>query len=232
MKRLITPIIVLSLFLPTEKAEALFGIGIKGLGDTFSVDAWNDGTSLYSLQSPGFSGSDGVGLGGFIYIDAIPFIDLEASVEIAPVPYDLEFANAITSLPSTQFAWTRISTYFTARKKMFGLGIPFIGGGSFHLGGGINNHISSKRADLDMMSELLGGDLVNGDSNDLEDKIEDFVTNRDNWFDNSGLHLQASLQAKLLTFSSFLTYRITIAEGVVPGSNSFSTLWAGLAFGF
>ena len=232
MKRLITPIIVLSLFLPTEKAEALFGIGIKGLGDTFSVDAWNDGTSLYSLQSPGFSGSDGVGVGGFIYIDAIPFIDLEASVEIAPVPYDLEFANAITSLPSTQFAWTRISTYFTARKKMFGLGIPFIGGGSFHLGGGINNHISSKRADLDMMSELLGGDLVNGDSNDLEDKIEDFVTNRDNWFDNSGLHLQASLQAKLLTFSSFLTYRITIAEGVVPGSNSFSTLWAGLAFGF
>lgn len=232
MKRLITPIIVLSLFLPTEKAEALFGIGIKGLGDTFSVDAWNDGTSLYSLQSPGFSGSDGVGVGGFIYIDAIPFIDLEASVEIAPVPYDLEFANAITSLPSTQFAWTRISTYFTARKKMFGLGIPFIGGGSFHLGGGINNHISSKRADLDMMSELLGGDLVNGDSNDLEDKIEDFVTNRDNWFDNSGLHLQASLQAKLLTFSSFLTYRITIAEGVVPGSNSFSTVWAGLAFGF
>ena len=232
MKRLITPIIVLSLFFPTEKAEALFGIGIKGLGDTFSVDAWNDGTSLYSLQSPGFSGSDGVGVGGFIYIDAIPFIDLEASVEIAPVPYDLEFANAITSLPSTQFAWTRISTYFTARKKMFGLGIPFIGGGSFHLGGGINNHISSKRADLDMMSELLGGDLVNGSSNDLEDKIEDFVTNRDNWFDNSGLHLQASLQAKLLTFSSFLTYRITIAEGVVPGSNSFSTLWAGLAFGF
>ena len=162
MKRLITPIIVLSLFFPTEKAEALFGIGIKGLGDTFSVDAWNDGTSLYSLQSPGFSGSDGVGVGGFIYIDAIPFIDLEASVEIAPVPYDLEFANAITSLPSTQFAWTRISTYFTARKKIFGLGIPFIGGGSFHLGGGINNHISSKRADLDMMSELLGGDLVYG----------------------------------------------------------------------
>ena len=232
MKRLITPIIVLSLFFPTEKAEALFGIGIKGLGDTFSVDAWNDGTSLYSLQSPGFSGSDGVGVGGFIYIDAIPFIDLEASVEIAPVPYDLEFANAITSLPSTQFAWTRISTYFTARKKIFGLGIPFIGGGSFHLGGGINNHISSKRADLDMMSELLGGDLVNGSSNDLEDKIEDFVTNRDNWFDNSGLHVQASLQAKLLTFSSFLTYRITLAEGVVPGSNSFSTLWAGLAFGF
>jgi len=35
MKRLITPIIVLSLFFPTEKAEALFGIGIKGLGDTF-----------------------------------------------------------------------------------------------------------------------------------------------------------------------------------------------------
>lgn len=233
MKRLITPIIVLSLFFPTEKAEALFGIGIKGLGDTFSVDGWNDGTSLYSLQSPGFSGSDGVGVGGFIYIDAIPFIDLEASVEIAPVPYDLEFANAITSLPSTQFAWTRISTYFTARKKMFGLGIPFIGGGSFHLGGGINNHISSKRADLDMMSELLGGDLVNGGSNvNLEDKIEDFVTNRDNWFDNSGLHFQASLQAKLLTFSSFLTYRITIAEGVVPGSNSFSTVWAGLAFGF
>jgi len=233
MKKLITPLIVLSLLIPLEKAEALFGIGIKGIGDTFTVDGWNDGTSLYSLQSPGFKGSEGVGVGGFIYIDVLPFIDLEASIEFAPVSYNLEFANVITSLPTTQFGWTRVSTYFTARKKMVGLGIPFLGGGSIHLGGGVNSHMSSKRADLDMMSDLLGGDLANGGSGiNLEDKVKDFVTNRDNWLDNSGLHIQASMQAKLLTFSSFLTYRITLAEGVVPGSDSFSTLWAGLAFGF
>jgi len=233
MKKLITPLIVLSLFVPLEKAEALFGIGIKGIGDTFTVNGWNDGTNLYSLQSSGFKGSDGVGVGGFIYIDALPFIDLEASIELAPVSYNLEFANVITSLPTTKFGWTRISTYFTARKKMFGLGIPLLGGGSIHLGGGFNSHVSSKRADLDMMSDLLGDDLANGGSGiNLEDKIEDFVTNRDNWLDNTGLHMQASIQAKLLTFSSFLTYRITLAEGVVPGSDSFSTLWAGLAFGF
>ena len=231
MKRLITPIIGLSLFFPTEKAEALFGIGIKGLGDTFSVDAWNDGTSLYSLQSPGFSGSDGVGVGGFIYIDAIPFIDLEASFEMSGAPYDLEFQNSVTSLPATKFAWTRLSTYYTARKEVFGLGLPILGGGAIHVGGGINSHQTSKLADLDMMSGIIGDLTTGGEGMKLESQVEDFVKNKDNWIEGSGVHLQAGLQMKILTFSAFVNYRITMAEDVVPDAKSFTSLWAGLAFG-
>ena len=101
MKRLVVPIIALTLFIPTQRADALFGVGLKYVGDSFSVGEWSDGTTLYSLSGSGF---DGAALGGlFVYIDAIPFIDLEASFEMSGAPYDLEFQNSVTSLPATKF---------------------------------------------------------------------------------------------------------------------------------
>ena len=229
MKRLAAPIIALALFIPIQRADALFGVGLKYVGDSFSVGEWSDGTTLYSLSGSGF---DGAGLGGlFVYIDAIPFIDLEASFEMSGAPYDLEFQNSVTSLPATKFAWTRLSTYYTARKEVFGLGLPILGGGAIHVGGGINSHQTSKLADLDMMSGIIGDLTTGGEGMKLESQVEDFVTNKDNWIEGSGVHLQAGLQMKILTFSAFVNYRITMAEDVVPDAKSFTSLWAGLAFG-
>lgn len=230
MKRLAAPLIALSLLIPTQRAEALFGVGVKYVQDTFSVGEWSDGTTFYSLTGSGFEGAQ---LGGvFVYIDAIPFIDLEASVELSGAPYDLEFQNQITSLPTTKFGWTRVSQYYTARKQVFGLGLPILGGGGIHVGGGINKHQTSKLADLDMMSSLIGDLATGGEGVKLEKEIENFVKDKDNWIEGSGLHVQAGLQMKVLTFSAFVNYRITMAENVVPDAKSFSSLWAGLAFGF
>ena len=229
MKRLAAPIIALSLFIPTQRADALFGVGLKYVGDSFSVGEWSDGTTLYSLSGSGF---DGAALGGlFVYIDAIPFIDLEASFEMSGAPYDLEFQNSVTSLPATKFAWTRLSTYYTARKEVFGLALPILGGGAIHVGGGINSHQTSKLADLDMMSGINGDLTTGGEGMKLESQVEDFVTNKDNWIEGSGVHLQAGLQMQILTFNAFVNYRITMAEDVVPDAKSFTSLWAGLAFG-
>ena len=229
MKRLAAPIIALSLLIPTQRADALFGVGLKYVGDSFSVWEWSDGTTLYSLSGSGF---DGAGLGGlFVYIDAIPFIDLEASFEMSGAPYDLEFQNSVTSLPATKFAWTRLSTYYTARKEVFGLGLPILGGGAIHFGGGINSHQTSKLADLDMMSGIIGDLTTGGEGMKLESQVEDFVKNKDNWIEGSGVHLQAGLQMQILTFNAFVNYRITMVEDVVPDAKSFSSIWAGLAFG-
>ena len=230
MKRLAAPIIALSLFIPTQRVDALFGVGLKYVGDSFSVGEWiEDPSTAYTLSGSGF---DGAGLGGlFVYIDAIPFIDLEASFEMSVAPYDLKFENSVATLPATKFAWTRLSTYYTARKEIFGLGLPILGGGAIHVGGGINSHQTSKLADLDMMSGIIGDLATGGEGMKLESQVEDFVKNKDNWIEGSGVHLQAGLQMQILTFNAFVNYRITMAEDVVPNAKSFSSIWVGLAFG-
>ena len=187
MKRLAAPIIALSLFIPTQRVDALFGVGLKYVGDSFSVGEWiEDASSAYTLGGSGF---DGAGLGGlFVYIDAIPFIDLEASFEMSVAPYDLKFENSVATLPATKFAWTRLSTYYTARKEIFGLGLPILGGGAILVGGGINSHQTSKLADLDMMSGISGDLATGGEGMKLESQVEDFVKNKDNWIEGSGVH--------------------------------------------
>ena len=79
------------------------------------------------------------------------------------------------------------------------------------------------------MVEGLLGDLTSSfDSSVLEDNLLNYL--EDNKIDASGLHIQTGLQMKILTFSGFLNYRITMAKDVVPDAKSFSSLWAGLAF--
>ena len=230
MKRLAAPIIAILLLIPVNRAEALFGVGLKGVSDSFSVGKWTDGDGFFTLEGSGFEGS---ALGGiFVYVDALPFIDLEASFETSVAPYDLSFSNEyFKEAFESEFGWARVSQYYTARKKVFGLGLPILGGGAFHVGGGINKHQSSKLADRELMTSLLGDLATGGSGVDLESQIEDFVTDRDNWVEGSGVHLQAGLQLKVMTFSAFVNYRITLAEDVVPGAKSFSSIWAGLAFG-
>ena len=74
--------------------------------------------------------------------------------------------------------------------------------------------------------------VTGGAGMNLESSVTDFVQNKDNWVDGSGVHVQAGLQVKVVTFSAFVNYRLTMAENVVPGAKSFSSVWAGLAFGF
>lgn len=229
MKRLAAPIITVFLLLPAQRADALFGIGLKYVSDSFSVGEWTDGDDFFTLTGGGF---DGAQLGGlFVYVDAIPFIDLEASFETSGGLYDLTFDNPVIDPLDAQFGWARLSQYYTARKKVFGLGIPMLGGGAIHVGGGINNHQTTKLADKEVMTSILGDLATGGAGMDLEKTLTDFVDNKDNWIEGSGIHVQAGLQVKVVTFNVFVNYRLTMAEDVVPGAKSFSSIWAGLALG-
>ena len=230
MKRLAAPLIAVLLLIPAQRADALFGVGLKYVTDTFSVGEWSDGDDFFTLTGGGFEGAQ---LGGlFVYIDAIPFIDLEASFETTVSPYDLSFNNPVVDPLDAEFGWARLSQYYTARKKVFGLGLPILGGGAIHVGGGINSHQTSKLADRELMTSILGDLATGGAGMDLESAVTDFVQNEDNWTEGSGIHVQAGLQVKVVTFSAFVNYRLTMAEDVVPGAKSFSSMWAGLAFGF
>ena len=50
MKRLAAPIIALSLFIPTQRVDALFGVGLKYVGDSFSVGEWIEDPSTAYLS--------------------------------------------------------------------------------------------------------------------------------------------------------------------------------------
>lgn len=227
MKKLMIPLLMVLILAPTEKAFSIFGVGAYYVNDPISVDGGEEGAFPISLVREGF---DGAQLGGlFLYIDAIPFIDLEVSGESSISKYQFQFKNAISDLPSTEFAWARVSGYLTLRKKVFSLGMPVLGGLRLNLGGGLNMHSSTPLASLSMVETLLGDLSASFNADNLEDNLVEYL--KENKIDASGFHVQAGLQLKLLALNAFVNYRITMAEDVVPGSKSFSSLWAGLAFG-
>ena len=227
MKKLFVLPLAILVLAPVEKVFSIFGIGAYYTSDPISVARGTSGTSPISLVRDGFDGAQGGGI--FLYIDAIPVVDLEASFETAFNTYQFQFKNALATLPPVDFGWARLSTYFTVRKKLIGFEVPILGGVRLNGGGGYNIHSSAPLADLDMVGILLGDLTSSFEPTNLEDKLIDYL--KENKIDANGFHVQAGAQIKLLTFNLFVNYRITLAEDVVPGEKSFSSLWAGLAFG-
>jgi len=184
-----------------------------------------------SMDRMGFE--DPILVGGYLYLDFIPVIDLEVDFQLAIGEYDFEFYNTIvnpitnaTDVFSTglvPFAYARGSFYLTARKKLFGVGVPILGGIKLHAGGGLNFHSTAPYASIDMMEELLGDDLYESfDQAAMEDKIITYM--EDNLESQAGIHFQAGIQLKLLILDTFINYRYTIAKDVYLDQGGFGAL--------
>ena len=182
-----------------------------------------------TLTNGAFDGS-GV-LGGYVYVDLIPFVDIEFDFNIQGNTYDIEFQNAFGEMPKINFGWISGNTYTTVRKKIVGLSIPFLAGAQLHGGLGINTHSTMPVADVSMVEELLGGNLLNADPSSLDQALLDYLEDDDNRVDASGFHIQTGLQFKLLMIDTFLIYRHTFVDDVIPGANSFGTLNMRLGLG-
>lgn len=232
MKRQLSIVLIAMMFLPLKTTKAFVGFGVYGGYDMASVSAgtYTEGTGLtaVSMDRDGFDNA--FGGGGYLYIDAIPFIDLEADLDIAANSYQFQFTNAAGSLDPVDFGWARTSGYLTVRRKIFGLGLPIVGGAKLHAGGGVNMHYITPLSDIDMVTELLGGDLVNGSVDNLEDNIVDYLN--ENKIAAQGVHFQVGLQLKLFVLDAFLNYRYTIADDIFPDQSSFGSLNLRLGLGF
>ena len=217
--------------LPFNSAFALVGFGLQLGQSMFSVDESfpNTGSEYITLTNGAFENSFNVG--GYLYVDAIPFIDLEVDFNASFNGYDIDFENPLGPMDPIPFGWVSASTYFTARKEIIGFSIPLLAATKVHAGGGINTHVTTPIATLDMVTELLGGSLTN-DPSELDKNLEDYLTNEDNYLESTGIHVQAGLQFKILMLDSFLNYRYTIAKDVVPGSNGFGALNLRVGLGF
>ena len=75
--------------------------------------------------------------------------------------FKLEFKNAFSELPRTDFPWVRGSTAITLKKDVIDFSIPVLAKTALSAGVGINRHVSTPRANVDMVKGLIGDDLLN-----------------------------------------------------------------------
>ena len=213
-------------------STGLFAIGGFGLQlgqSSFSVaeSSPESGIPGVTLTNSSFDGA--FVFGGYLYIDAIPFIDIEVDANLRGNSYDINFGNLAGPMDPINFGWASADVYYTLRKKVVGLSIPFLAGVKLHAGGGFNTHVTTPLADIDMVTELLGGDLSNGDPLDLNDNLKKHL--EDNTIDATGIHIQTGLQFKLLMLDTFLNFRYTIVDDVVPDAGGFGSINFRLGFG-
>tara|TARA_Y100000996_G_scaffold212037_1_gene166559 strand:- start:556 stop:1242 length:687 start_codon:yes stop_codon:yes gene_type:complete len=222
-----------SLFLTTQ-IFAFAGIGVYGNSDMFSVTPAATSNSMpeVTVTPQSFDNASGVGL--FFYLDVLPIVDLEANIELVGNTY--KFTTSLAPAAPGEFPWGRVSGYLTLRKKLMGIGVPFLA--KFQVNGGLGYNIHTVTPNVtvafienafasmpleDAASQNFGQDAI-------IDSLVEYMS--DNAINTSGFHIQLGAQAKLLMFNLFATARYTIAEDVIDGQTGFPSAWAGLAFGF
>ena len=231
MNKLIKSLI--PLFIITSQVFAIAGFGISANQSLFNVDAntsdltFTDGSKVGSFSSSKYS--NGYGLGGYLYIDAIPFIDIDIEGNSIISKYDFSFANPVDTVKK-QLITGSLSGYITAQKKLFKLSIPLLAKAKLTAGVGINFNISPPVIDQTMLESIIptGSDVSNG-TVDTKALIEYIGDNKNS---STGFHIQTGLQFKILMLDSFLYYRQVFADNVIPSAKGFGSLNLRLGMGF
>ena len=231
MKKFLIGIILIAL---PSSAFALIGFGIQGGQDMAKLDAYSytegDGLTAVTINSFEME-TNPVGFGAYAFVDLFGFA-LEGEADFAFGKYQFEFGNVLSTLGPVDFGWGRVSYAVTMKKNIMDLSIPFLAKAALNAGAGFGSHVSTPRASVDMVKELLGDDLTNVDalSEGLEDKLVDYLG--DNMIEASGLHVQAGLRFKVLVLDTHLNFRYNIAENVYDGSAGFAQVMfkMGIAF--
>ena len=227
-------LVVLTLAMLPSSAFAIIGFGIQAGQDMAKLDALShtEGEGLTAVTVNSFEmEANPVNFGGYAFVDLFGFA-LEAEGDIAAGAYQFEFENVLSTLGPVDFGWARVSYAVTMKKNIMDLSIPFLAKTALNAGAGFGGHVSTPRASVDMVKELLGDDLTNVDAlnEGLEDKLGDYLV--DNMIEASGLHVQAGLRFKVLVLDTHLNLRYNIAENVYDGSAGFTQVMfkMGIAF--
>ena len=129
MKKLIQSL--LPIFIISSQVFAIAGFGLNLDRSMYSVAETTtplivEGLGeVASITHHGFD--NGFGIGGYLYIDAIPVIDIDLEGNLLISPYDFSFIqNEITTIDKQQFSWIAYSGYLTLKKKLFKLNIPLL----------------------------------------------------------------------------------------------------------
>ena len=231
MKKLIQ--IFFPILIITSQVFAIAGFGLHLDRSMYSVAETTTpliagGSEVASITHHGFD--NGFGIGGYLYIDAIPVIDIDLEGNLLISPYDFSFQNNVVSIDKKQFGWVAGSGYLTLQKKLFKLSIPLLAKAKLTAGAGVNSHSSIPMIDQNMMESVMGG-AGNLESGTLDtDELIKYL--KDNKVSSTGFHIQTGVQFKLLMLDSFLYYRQVFADDVIPDAKGFGSLNLRLGMGF
>ncbi|MFB0515950.1 MAG: hypothetical protein ACETWG_05025 [Candidatus Neomarinimicrobiota bacterium] len=212
--------LVLALLVPSQRAMALIGFGLNAGQDSYSISG-ESYTNLFGISGITLTREDfdkPFGIGGYLFIDAIPIIDVEVGFDLYGRDYTFTYVNDLTGDSEPQdFAWLRTTGYLSIQKNVFKL--PVI---KFYVGGGLNFNASLPIVDKDFIEEFLGDENTALDIDDLLEASES----------NSGVHFElgARMKPPLIPIALNVRFRQTMVEGIVPGKKAFATISAGIGF--
>ena len=230
---------------------AIAGFGLNVAYDQVIVNAGSDSRVHSPIVGPatevrilrnGFENSAGVG--GFLYLDVIPYIDIEVDFQGVGNIYQFDFQNyvdisldddfdddeMVVNTGLTDFAWARGSVYYTVRTNLLDLSVPVLGGVDLQAGAGMNQHIGAPFMSLSLMESLLGEDLFEEfDEEAMANKILDYM--EENSETVQGFHVQAGLQFKILVLTALLNVRYTIVEDLYPDISAFPSINLNIGLG-
>tara|TARA_B100001093_G_C26673849_1_gene947362 strand:+ start:317 stop:1027 length:711 start_codon:yes stop_codon:yes gene_type:complete len=218
MKKMLS---VLVMALIPSSIFALAGFGVQLGSDLSKLGSYSfsEGSGLTEVTINTYEMESNPGsFGGYAFVDLFGFA-LEAEAEGALGQYEFDFTNAF--LPEMEekipFVWGRGSYSFTLKKNIMDISIPFLAKAAINAGGGFGKHAATKRVNVEMVRSILGEeDLANVElgQNEIESLLEDFLTNKDNWEEASGLHLQAGLRFKVLVLDTHINARYNLAKDI------------------
>jgi len=228
---------LIQIFLPFIISSQLFAIAGFGLHLDRSMYSVAETTTplmagdlkVASITHHGFD--NGFGIGGYLYVDAIPMVDLDIEAIMLLSPYEFSFSNQIpgSAINNQKFGWADFSGYFTLQKKLFKFSIPLLAKTKLTAGAGINLHSSIPMISQDMMESVMGAGNLESGTLDTDELIKYL---KDNKVSDTGFHIQTGVQFKLLMLDSFLYYRQVFADNVIPDAKGFGSLNLRLGMGF
>jgi len=231
MKKMLSILIIA--ILPSY-AFALIGFGLQFGSDLSKLgpQSYTEGSGDLAFNVNSYEmKSNPVGGGGYAFVDLFGFA-LEGEFDVAFGEYEFDFGNQYMDFDPIPFGWARASYAATLKKNIMDLSIPFLAKAAVNVGGGFGGHVSTPRANVEMVRELFGDDLINlnVNSEDLEDNLVSYL--KDNAIEESGLHLQAGLRFKVLVLDTHLNARYNLAKNVYDGKNGFLQLMFKMGFAF
>ena len=231
MKKMLSVLIIAML---PSYAFALIGFGLQFGSDLSKLgpQSYTEGSGDLTFNVNSYEmESNPVGGGGYAFVDLFGFA-LEGEFDVAFGEYEFSFGNKNMDFDPIPFGWARASYAATLKKNIMDLSIPFLAKAAVNVGGGFGGHVSTPRANVEMVRELFGDDLINlnVNSEDLEDNLVTYL--KDNAIEASGLHLQAGLRFKVLVLDTHLNARYNLAKNVYDGKNGFLQLMFKMGFAF
>tara|TARA_B100001540_G_C15579683_1_gene538936 strand:- start:101 stop:787 length:687 start_codon:yes stop_codon:yes gene_type:complete len=226
MKKLL---VVSAFIILHSSAFALVGFGFQGGTDLNKLGAYTHTDGPITIESFEMEANP-ANYGAYAFVDLFGYA-LEGEADFALSEYNFKFKNDFTpDSEPYEFVWARASYAVTLKKNIMDISIPFLAEAALNAGAGYGAHISTPRANVGMVQALLGDDLtnVNAEQEDLTGQLVDYL--EENMIEASGVHLQAGLRFKLLTFDTHANLRYTIAENVYDGSNGFMQFIIKLGF--